>query len=320
MAARIEIVREFDVERIKRMRKSRQFFWADLDVEHTTAEIDQIAEVFGIEAQDAEPLRDFTRGGSPARRIHVGDELVVFPFWCAANPDAAPDEDPGLFRVNVLLHGDFLLTVHKLHFDLPTAAGVSRIPPGRTERYVAYAALDGMTNTILEAVATTELAIGEVERTLFSSGMRPRPEDNAMVRRLRTRLTDLRFRIGPGRALFERVGEEIEHIDTLEGKQGEYFDRILSQLDRAVERIDAASQALSQALDIQLNETTYRLTVVATVFLPLTFLVGFFGMNFNWMVDHIDSRAAFLILGIGTWLIPLVAALIILRVRRAVRH
>jgi magnesium transporter len=249
----------------------------------------------------------------------VGDELVVFPFWCAANPDAAPDEDPELFRVNVLLHGDFLLTVHKLHFDLPEAAGVSRIPSGRTERYVVYAALDGMTNTILEAVATTELAIGEIERTLFSSGMRPRPEDNAMVRTLRTRLTDLRFRIGPGRALFERVGEEIEHIDTLEGPQGEYFDRILAQLDRAVDRIDAASQALSQALDIQLNETTYRLTVVATIFLPLTFLVGFFGMNFTWMVDHIDGETSFLFWGIAIWLVPLTLLAIFYRLRRA-RH
>jgi magnesium transporter len=317
---RIEIVREFEPTRIERMRREGQFFWADLDVEHTKADIDKIAAAFGIEPEDAEPLRDFTRGGSPARRIHVGDELVVFPFWCAANPDADPDEDPGFFRVNVLLHGDFLLTVHGLHFDLPEAAGVRRIPPGRSERYVVYAALDGMTNTILEAVATTELAIGEIERKLLGSGMRPRPEDNALVRQLRTRLTDLRLRIGPGRALFERVGEEIEHIETLEGPAGEYFDRILQQLDRAVDRIDAASMALSQALEIQLNETSYRLTLVATIFLPLTFLVGFFGMNFGWMVDHIDGETSFLIYGIGSWVVPLVAALIYVRFRDSARR
>jgi magnesium transporter len=302
------------------MRSNGEFFWADLDVEHTKADIDKIAAAFEIEPEDAEPLRDFTRGGSPARRIHVGDQLVVFPFWCAANPDADPDEDPGLFRVNVLLHGDFLLTVHRLHFDLPAAAGVKRIPPGRTERYAVYAALDGMTNTVLEAMATTELAIGEIERKLLGSGMRPRPEDNALVRQLRGRLTDLRFRIGPERALFERVGEEIEHIETLEGPHGQYFDRILQQLDRAVERIDAASQALSQALEIQLNETTYRLTLVATVFLPLTFLVGFFGQNFGYMVDHVTGETAFLIWGIGSWVIPLVAVFIFLRLRDKIRR
>jgi Mg2+ and Co2+ transporter CorA len=317
---RIEIVREFEPERIERMRREGQFFWADLDVEHTKADIDKIAAAFEIEPEDAEPLRDFTRGGSPARRIHVGDSLIVFPFWCAAHPDAPPAQDPGLFRVNVLLHGDFLQTVHRRHFDLPAAAGLRRIPSGRTERYAVYAALDGMANTVLETVSTTELAIGEIERQLLGGGMRPRPEDNALVRQLRTRLTDLRFRVGPERALFERVGEEIEHIETLEGPHGQYFDRILAQLDRTVDRIDAASQALSQALAIQLNETTYRLTLIANVFLPLTFIVGFFGMNFAWMVDSVDTKTAFLIWGFGTWVVPLVAGLIYVRVRDAARR
>jgi magnesium transporter len=317
MGARIEIVRDFDPARIARMREKGEFFWADLDLNEL--DIDRIAEAFGIGEEDAMPLSDFTKGGSPARRIHVGDNLVVFPFWCASSPEAAPDEDPGLFRVNVLLHGDFLLTVHQLEFDLPNAAGFRRVPTGRSERYAVYAALDGMTNTVLETVATVELAIGDLERSLLQPGVRAKGPDQLLVRRLRTRLTDLRFRIGPERALFERVGEEIEHVQTLEGPHGVYFDRILAQLDRAVDRIDAASQSLSQALDIQLNETTYRLTVVATVFLPLTFLVGFFGMNFKWMVDHVESQTSFLIWGIAIWAVPLVAAAIVIRLRGAVR-
>ena len=48
-----------------------------------------------------------------------------------------------------------------------------------------------------------------------------------------------------------------------------------------------------------MNETMYWLTVVATIFLPLTFLTGFFGMNFGWLVGQIDTEAAFLTLGVG---------------------
>ena len=48
------------------------------------------------------------------------------------------------------------------------------------------------------------------------------------------------------------------------------------------------------------NETVKQLTIVATVFLPLSFVVGFFGMNFGWMVVHIDSLTSFVILAIGS--------------------
>jgi magnesium transporter len=42
-----------------------------------------------------------------------------------------------------------------------------------------------------------------------------------------------------------------------------------------------------------------QLTIMATVFLPLTFVTGFFGQNFGWMVGHIKSGPIFFGLGIG---------------------
>ena len=55
---------------------------------------------------------------------------------------------------------------------------------------------------------------------------------------------------------------------------------------------DAAS-ALTQRQGEQIN----RLTLVSLIFLPVTAVTGFFGMNFNWMINALDSEVAFFFLG-----------------------
>jgi magnesium transporter len=308
---RFEILRDLDQARIAELRRRGEFFWVDLAT-HDGPSSEEIAAVLGLDRAAVESLESFRVGGAPARKIHVAADLIVFPFWCSATPErrrhaAHPLE---LVRVNVVLHGDFLLTLHQRAFDLPGA--VAEFAPGQSEQYAVYVALDGMTDTVLDSLATIEHEIADLETRLLASGFRPRPADKRLASSLRQQLTYLRMRIGPERALFERVGEEIKHIRSLKGDHEDYFDRISDQLDRAVERIDAAREALSDALQAQLNETSYRLTLVATIFLPLSFVTGFFGMNFEWLTDGIDSAAAFWLLGVGSLLVPLVFIVVFL--------
>jgi len=95
------------------------------------------------------------------------------------------------------------------------------------------------------------------------------------------------------------------------------YDHVIRQY----ENVDSLRDLLTGAMDVylstvsnRLNVTMKTLTVVASVFLPLTFLTGFFGQNFGWLVGHIGGFPAFAI-GISLMALSIVTQLVFFRRR-----
>jgi magnesium transporter len=151
-------------------------------------------------------------------------------------------------------------------------------------------------------LVTTSEALGEVERRLDALGLAWTEGGGAHVPRetLRaagSRLATMRRWVSAEQAVFARIGVEIGALRGFETQEESYFDRLYEQVNRLLASVDAAANGLAMLLDLQLNERAYVVSVVATIFLPLTLITGFFGMNFGWMVGQIETPIAFWLLG-----------------------
>ena len=98
----------------------------------------------------------------------------------------------------------------------------------------------------------------------------------------------------------------------------DYAERIADLIDKIADlrrRIRDAMGSYATSVSNKQAEIINRLTIISAIFLPMTFLTGFFGMNFQWMIDRIGSLRVFLILGIGLFLTTLVVTLSLFGVR-----
>ena len=99
-----------------------------------------------------------------------------------------------------------------------------------------------------------------------------------------------------------------DYVEQVEDTEHRLHDR--SEWASTILQNHAAAVAKRQADQIN------RLTLVSIIFLPLTFITGFFGMNFNWMIENIGSAFAFVLLGVILPTLCVALAVVWLRRRR----
>ena len=282
-----------DRERIAALRAQGRFFWLDVSLSETSREA--VVEALGV------PERA-VRGSS---RVHADGDSVDFALRCYVAMERPAEKAAYRLRpitVHVVVTSDYLLTLHEERVALPAVLAID-LPQGRSKGYVVYSVLDAMLVSASDALEEVEDSLDSLAASLAGGGGGSVPRE-----RLQTpvaRLATMRRWVRAEQAVFQRVGLDIGALSGFNEPEERYLDRLDEQADRLLGSIDAASNVMGMVLDLQLNERAYLVSVVATIFVPLTFITGFFGMNFGWMVDSIDTQIAFWLLG---FVIPAAAA------------
>jgi magnesium transporter len=305
----VQILHSVDDPQIEQLLAKNEFFWLKLH----GCSADQIAEMghkFGLHPLAIEDSQEF--GQRPKLDDYETTALLVF---YGVDPDGTPVE------VHFHVSGAWMITIHQEGHEIFKHAEtrIGKEPP-KTEEEAIYRVLDALTDSFFPVLDGVDDRIDELMDAMLESPSQDQRQD---LFHLRRKLIELRRIATPQRDILARGGDVLGRLPGLEADDArDWFRDVYDHLVRISELIDSYRDLLSGALDLylstvsnRLNAISKQLTVVATIFLPLTFVTGFFGQNFGTLVRHINTPAAFWGYGVGGMLLS--AVLLLAYFRRA---
>ncbi len=288
-----------------------ELFWLDLHGP-SPEDIELLRDPFGFHPLAVEDSEHF--GQRPKAEDFEDFVFLVVYGW-------APDED-GLVEVHCFYSERFLVTVRR--DESPSLDALrrrferdrGRFPQGPL---LLYDVIDSLVDDFFPVLDQLDDRLDLIEEHMFASPKREHLEDIFAMKR---RLVRLRRVVAPQRDLLGRIVGGGVALPGMTTDAERYYRDVYDHLVRLGEAIDGNREMMNAAIDAylstasnRLNVTTKQLAVIATIFLPLTFVTGFFGQNFGWMVDNVDSWEMFVLLGLGLEVATLVALVALFRLR-----
>jgi magnesium transporter len=301
----------FGRETVAELLASGGFFWLDLD-QPDADDFSILREVFGFHPLAVEDSEHFDQRA----KIEDYDDFVFLVVY-----GASPDDDR-LVEVHCFYSERFLVTVHR--DDCPAFAEIRRRYQKRDEAIdrpslLLYRIVDGLVDSFFPILADFDDRIDELEDQIFREASDKQLQEIFGMKRL---LVGMRKAVSPQRDAFAGLLGGVAELPGLAEGDERYFRDVYDHLIRISDLIDSYRDLLSSAMDVylstvsnRLNAVTKQLAVIATIFLPLAWLTGFFGQNFGYLVRSIGGWEAFVGLGVGTELVALAILLAFFRLR-----
>lgn len=153
--------------------------------------------------------------------------------------------------------------------------------------YLAYVIMDTVVDEYFALQDALDELIENVEDELLST---PTAKTLKTIQTIKRELIFLRRSVSPLRELLVAIQRSDSHL--LHERTKRYFGDVYDHAIRVIEAMESYRDLIAGMLDIYLssvsnkmNETMKVLTVFATIFIPLTFIAGVYGMNFEYMPE-----------------------------------
>jgi magnesium transporter len=253
--------------------------------EASPEELSRVADVFGLHALSVE---DLTGGVRPKTEEFADHTFVLVKTAALRRGETTFSEEIRSNPVGLFVGDDWLVSMSP-----DTVGAVGRVwdaveaENARVLRsgpdFAAYRVVDSVVDEYFALLDESEDRIEEIEESVLAG---PDPDLLGLLNTVRRDLLSVRKLLWPTR---EAVGVLARgDPDQIDEATEKYFRDVYDHLVQLVDLTETYRDLASGARDIYLNtlsqstnEVMKKLTVVATIILPLTFIVGVFGMNFG---------------------------------------
>jgi magnesium transporter len=311
----VHILTTVDPEEVKALKEGDEFFWIDL-VDPAEDEIDMLGQLLGLHPVALEDTKEF---GQRPKLDPYGHHLLLVYYSARTTNDPNWPAEP--VEVHVYLSGAFMVTVR--HNDCTVIDDLHKTLADEStqqEERIVYLMLDALTDAFFPVIEAIEERVDALEEAVLA---RPRRDQLTTSYRLKQCVHQLSRLVASQRDQFTSARDAIVGLEGLTtGSRpylrdiGDHLAQIAGEFQRQLEDLISLTHTYFNANSDRLNAVAARLTIGGTVFVIYTVVTGFFGMNFGWLVNDINTKRDFLLYGVGALVVPTVLMLTLFWVKR----
>ena len=274
------------VDECFRFRETSTVTWINIDGIHDASVIEKLGSQFGIHPLI---LEDIMNTSQRPKLEDMGDSIYLVVKMIEFVPECP---DVSIEQMSIVFGKNFVLSFQERPGDTfdPVRERI-RKGKGRIRKmgpdYLAYALLDSVVDDYFVVLERLGEQVEDLEDALISD---PKRETLNRIHRLKREMIFLRKSVWPLRELISRM--ERAESPLIKKTTGIFLRDVYDHTIQVIDNIETFRDMLSGMLDMYLSSVSNRmnevmkfLTIIGTIFIPLTFLAGVYGMNFKFMPE-----------------------------------
>ncbi|HOK04449.1 MAG TPA: magnesium/cobalt transporter CorA [Victivallales bacterium] len=275
-----------NIEECFQFKDSPTVTWINITGLHRTDIIEQIGKHYNLHPLVLEDILNIRQ----RPKIEYFDDYIFIVLKMLSYNEVLKEIDAE--QVSIILGSNFVFTFQERKGDLfDTIRNRLRNNIGIIRKsssdYLLYSLIDVIVDNYFLILEKIGVRIEDIEDKIL---LNPSPEVIRTIHNLKNSLIELRKTVWPLREILSNLykGES----ELIKDKTSVYFRDVYDHTIQIIDTIETLRDIVSGLLDVYLSSISNRmneimkvLTIIATIFIPLTFIAGVYGMNFKFMPE-----------------------------------